>query len=536
MARIVDVNGNPIRQGILRTPQTAELANLRMEYANHPAKGLTPLKLVRILEDAERGSLQAQTELFQDMEERDAHIFAEMSKRKRAALNIEWTIESPPNPSAEEKSQTDMLRELIAGVPGQEDMILDALDGIGHGFSMLEIEWQQIGKNWLPKALHHRPQSWFQVSRFDQNKIHLRNNSPDGAELIPFGWIGHVHKAKSGYMARAGLHRVLAWPYLFKTYAVRDLAELLEIYGIPIRLGKYPSGAGDKEKAALLRAVTQLGHAAAGIIPDGMDIEFQAASTGTEVPFQTMYDMMERAESKAILGGTLTSQADGKSSTNALGNVHNEVRHDITASDWRQLSGTLTRDLGYSLLALNGGRVDDPRRIPRVVAHVREPEDTGALADTVGKLVKVGLPIGQEWAYSKFNVPRPQEGEPLLKAAQTPTPFPPAAGVAENRARIRAALAVLRETEAAPTFPDQALVDGAVDQLGQDGDLQRQAAELLANLLARLQEAESADAALGLLAELFPDMNDTQLQESLANMLFAADLVGRLAATDEALE
>ncbi len=146
------------------------------------------------------------------MEERDAHIFAEMSKRKRAALNIEWTIESPPNPSAEEKSQTDMLRELIAGVPGQEDMILDALDGIGHGFSMLEIEWQQIGKNWLPKALHHRPQSWFQVSRFDQNKIHLRNNSPDGAELIPFGWIGHVHKAKSGYMARAGLHRGARWP------------------------------------------------------------------------------------------------------------------------------------------------------------------------------------------------------------------------------------------------------------------------------------------------------------------------------------
>ncbi len=216
---------------------------------------------------------------------------------------------------------------------------------------------------------------------------------------------------------------MLAWPYLFKTYAVRDLAELLEIYGIPIRLGKYPSGAGDKEKAALLRAVTQLGHAAAGIIPDGMDIEFQAASTGTEVPFQTMYDMMERAESKAILGGTLTSQADGKSSTNALGNVHNEVRHDITASDWRQLSGTLTRDLGYSLLALNGGRVDDPRRIPRVVAHVREPEDTGALADTVGKLVKVGLPIGQEWAYSKFNVPRPQEGEPLLKAARASSAF-----------------------------------------------------------------------------------------------------------------
>ncbi|MCC0184004.1 DUF935 domain-containing protein [Aeromonas hydrophila] len=30
--------------------------------------------------------------------------------------------------------------------------------------------------------------------------------------------------------------------------------------------------------------------------------------------------------SKAILGVTLTSQAGGKSSTNALGNFHNEMR------------------------------------------------------------------------------------------------------------------------------------------------------------------------------------------------------------------
>ena len=75
-------------------------------------------------------------------------------------------------------------------------------------------------------------------------------------------------------------------------------------------------------------------------------------------------------------------------------------------------------------------------------------------------------------------------------------------------------------------------MDKAVDQLGQDGTLQRQAVELLSDVLKRLQEAPSADAALGLLAELFPDMDDSALQESLANMLFAADLVGRLTADD----
>ena len=323
MATIVDVNGNPIQQAVLREQQTAELTYLHREYANHPARGMTPYKLARLLEEAERGRLQAQTDLFLDMEERDAHIYSEMSKRKRAVLNIEWTVEPPKNPSAREKRDAAMVQELVSDIPGKEDMILDMLDGIGHGFSMLEIEWQQLGASWLPKTLHHRPQSWFQISQNDQNVIRLRDNSPDGATLLPFGWIQHVHKAKSGYVSRSGLHRVLAWPYLFKHYAVRDLAELLEIYGMPLRLGKYPSGAGDAEKSALLRAVTQLGHSAAGIIPEGMSIEFENASNGTEVPFSVMFDMMERAQSKAILGGTLTSQADGKTSTNAqIGRAH----------------------------------------------------------------------------------------------------------------------------------------------------------------------------------------------------------------------
>ncbi|SLM64493.1 Mu-like prophage FluMu protein gp29 [Dickeya aquatica] len=49
----------------------------------------------------------------------------------------------------------------------------------------------------------------------------------------------------------------------------------------------------------------------------------------------SMIEWCERTP-KVILGGTLTSQADGKTSTNALGNVHNEVRHDILVADARR--------------------------------------------------------------------------------------------------------------------------------------------------------------------------------------------------------
>lgn len=414
--RIVDQHGNPIKRAELTEPQTSRLAQLHREFASHPSRGLTPVKLARILEGAEQGDIRQQHELFMDMEEKDAHIHAEMGKRKRALLTVDWDIVPPRDASATERKLAGYAKELLQDLPNFEDVILDALDGIGHGFSCQEIEWERLGSEWLPKALHHRPQGWFQTDHETRTEIRLRDMSLDGQALQPFGWITHVHKAKSGYIARAGLHRVLSWPYLFKNYSVGDLAEFLEIYGLPLRLGKYQAGASDDEKSTLLRAVMSIGHDAAGIIPEGMAIEFQEAANGSEVPFMAMIGWAEKSQSKAILGGTLTSQADGKSSTNALGNVHNEVRHDLMVSDAIQLAGTLTRDLVYPLLALNKGGVDDRRRLPRFKFMFDDSEDLGVLAAALPKLVSMGMRIKTEWAHERAGIPQAEEGDEVLGA------------------------------------------------------------------------------------------------------------------------
>lgn len=414
MPQIIDIHGNPLQGETLREPQSARLSALRREYANHPSRGLTPVRLARIMADAEMGNLQAQADLFADMEEKDAHIFSEMAKRKNAILTIDWKIEPPRNADAAEKANAEWLGEVVADLDGFEDFLLGLMDGIGYGYSNVEIEWQLAERQWMPSALSPRPASWFRLAHDDQNELRLRDNSPEGAVLQPFGWVRHIHRAKSGYVARCGLHRVLAWPYLFKNYAIRDLAELLEIYGLPIRLGKYPSGIGDAEKATLLRAVTELGHAAAGIIPESMSIEFEAAATGSHDPHLAMNDWAERSVSKAVLGGTLTSQADGKSSTNALGNVHNEVRHDLLASDARQIAATITRDLLYPLLVLNRGNLTDVRRMPRLVFDVAELEDFTAFSAALPNLVDIGTPVPVSWVQRKLGIPAPAKDEAVL--------------------------------------------------------------------------------------------------------------------------
>ena len=122
------------------------------------------------------------------------------------------------------------------------------------------------------------------------------------------------------------------WMYLFKNYNVKDWISFAEIFGLPLRLGKYQPGASEDDKRALMQALVQLGSDAAGIIPDGSSIQF----VNTEKTSSTdLYDRLARycdeQISKAILGQTLTSDAGNGSY--AQSKTHNEVRHGRRRKD-----------------------------------------------------------------------------------------------------------------------------------------------------------------------------------------------------------
>lgn len=518
---ILDQFGRPIERERLQEPQTSRLAALRSEFENHPSRGLTPPKLAGILQRAEQGDLIAQHELFQDMEEKDGHLFSEMQKRRTALQNLDWDIVPPPNATAAEKDLAIYAKEMLGTITDIQDVIFDLTDAIGHGYGGLEMEWQRVERNHLPVTITHRPQAWFTLSTLpgaDRNELRLRDGSANGEALWPFGWLLHKHKARSGYVSRSGLFRVLAWPYLFKNYAVRDLAEFLEIYGLPLRLGTYHTSATDKDKATLLRAVVGIGHDAAAIIPEGMKIDFKDAVKGEESPFDSMIDRMERIQSKVILGGTLTS-GEGQHGTQALGNVRNEVRHELKTHDARQLAYTLTAGLVYPILAVNKG-LSDMRRCPRLVFDTQEPEDLKLYADAVPNLVKVGMRIPASWAHDKLKIPQAQKDEPVLQVAATPAAEP--AKPQPGQEALRAALA------AQPTAEADELDVLAAEMLGEWED---SLAELVEPVEAALSTATTFEEFQSALEQQIAGIDPARLVEMLARGNFSARIWGRLNAT-----
>lgn len=429
--KIIDQHGNPLDAGLLREPQTARVATLAHFMVESQLDGLTPAKAARILRQADQGDILAQHQLFDDMYDRDAHLRCEFDKRAGAVLGLDWSIEPPANASRAEKKAAAMVEALLRDtVDDLEDVIVRMMEAAGHGFAPIELEWERWGVEWLPK-FHPRPQTWFRLSQ-DRRELRLADGSPDGAEPTSMGWIMHQHtKVKTGYLGRMGLYRVLVWPFLYKAYSIGDFAEFLETYGLPIIVGKYMQGASAEEKASLMRAVTALGHDARAIMPDGMSLEINKITGGGEGSHHlNMVQWADGAQSKAILGQVLSAEAKATGLGSGVADLHAEVRRDILTADARQIAGTLTRDLVYPLLVLNGAPIESYRRCPRWVFDLGEAEDITAYADALPKLVGVGMRIPRAWAHEKLRVPEPDGDEDVLETARTEPPADPAGAAA----------------------------------------------------------------------------------------------------------
>lgn len=261
-------------------------------------------------------------------------------------------------------------------------------------------------------------------------------------------------------------------------------------------------------------------------MPAGMALEFQKAADGTEGPFLAMVRWAEASISKAILGQTLTAQ-EGKTGSQALGAVHNEVRLDIRKADAKQVAATLTRDLNYPLLAINFGDIP-PHRVPRFEFDVFEPEDVAAFATHYPKLASAGVKIPVSYITRKLRIPEPVDGEDVLKTAAPavqPAPAPaPGEGSGDRQrdeARARHALAT-QQPPARDALDD--LVDDALS------DWQPAIEQMLEPIMAEIREA-AADGATPeqlktRLAELLPRVPADKLAETLARAAFVARLAG----------
>ena len=510
----------------LETSQTAEVAWFSNQWQEHPVVGMTPVRMHRLLTDAEQGNLQAQADLFCDMEERDGHIFSEMTKRKQAVNGLPWGVKPPKNASEQEKKIAEEVYEWLDDIEDFEMFLFEAMDAVGHGYSAQEIKWHQLGGLWLPESFQHAQPRLIMTPYNQPNELRLNDGSPDGAEFWPFGWFIHRHKAKSGYVSRSGLFRVLAWPFLFKNYGVRDIMEFLETYGLPSKLGKYPAGATAEEKMTLMRAVMSIGRNAGGIVPQGMSIDFNDATDGDTNNHMNLVKWCEQTQSKIIVGGTLLSQADGKTSTNAQSKTHENQFDVINKSDAKQLARSINDSLITAMMQLNYPNIT-PDRYPKFWFDTSDTEDLESFSKSLGEMVDTGMKIPLTWAHERAGIPMPADDkEAILTRVQAQTPQ-----LAMNSWQPHLLGNLLAANSAHIPLDEQAVQLQLRDQAKEA----QQTAELwMHDLMAKINAGQDENEILAVLSEIYPTDDEPVLQEKLTQLIFAAEVFGRLSAQADA--
>lgn len=508
----------------VRHPDIREIAiaHVTDKYSEYPSNGLTPVKLAEILKEADAGDVLRQMELFEEMEEKDPHLFSQLQTRKNAVTGLDFEI-IPFSDDPQDKEIAAFIEEQLGGIEGFEDVENDLLDAIGKGFAVSEIMWGYDEGHVTVTQIRSRHQKrFFWDSLDDTFKVRTQEHT-EGLLLPANKFIVHKYKARSGHTSRAGILRVVAWMYLFKNYDLKDWVSFAEVYGLPLRLGKYAPGASEADKLALMQALIQIGADAAGIIPDGTSIDFiTTEKTSSTDLYERLARYCDEQISKAILGQTLTSDSGGGSY--AQSKTHNDVRHDLTVADCKALASTLRRDLIRPLCIFNFG---ENKRIPYMRFDAEESEDLEQLANILAVLAeKLGLKIPTSFIYKKFSIPKPEGDEEI---AQPPHP---SAGLGELPFKATPPMgAISLKARAEPDHGTQERIDRLADAAVRRGagSFKKTFAPVLkiienAGSLEELRDMMEDDEAV---AGLYKAMDVTQAEELLQKVMLYANLEGR---------
>ena len=485
------------------------------KYSDYPSSGLTPRRLARIFRDADEGDVRAQMELFEEMEEKDTHLFSQLQTRKLAVTGLDWEVQ-PFSEEETDREIADFVEGQLRGMENFDEVLTDMLDAVGKGISILELAWAvEDGRNVIEDIEYVHPKKLVWDSITDEMKLCTREY-PSGLSLPENKFVIHKYKAKSGHESRAGILRVVSWMYLFKNYDIKDWVSFCEVFGMPLRLGKYDASASEDDKRQLMEAIISLGTDAAGIVPSSTLIEFIESQKTTSVEiYEKLARYCDEQTSKAVLGQTLTSDSGGGSY--AQSKTHNEVRHDLTVADAKALAVTVRRDIIRPLVEFNFG---PDAAIPYFGFDCHEVEDQKETAEIYKTLVcDMGLAVPASHIYKKFSIPKPEDGEEIL--------VPPQAG-ARHLPEEEAEELKLTQKEGQA---EQLQVDAIVSMSDrQAGDIFREMMKPVFRMIDKAGDMEELRKALkdeGKLKELYREMESPELEDLLQQGIYLSHLIGR---------
>lgn len=408
------------RRGAMVRPSGGQIILPRKEdfWRDYPADGLTPGRLVSILREADAGSIDAAMELFEQMEEKDAHLHSVANTRRLGLTGLEWQVisaaeirEGIDRAAADEAAA--YCRETLASIERWEEALQHLALAIGRNVAVAELVWEVSGGGHRLVDVAGVDFSRLTFDELGRLRILTEAERMSGIALPPKKFIVHTPHAASGHPMRGGLLRVSGLAWLGKHFAMKDWLVFAEVFGMPVRIARYEPSATAEEKREMLRMLQSLGSDAAGIFSKAIELEVIQGNQGSpSPPFQAICEFMNREMSKAWLGQTLTTDTGGQTGTFSTAEIHNRVRLDLREDDVRKEGRTIRRDVLRPLVELKFGW---GMPVPYFRRALERPRDLRELSDVVAVAVNsLGMRVPTRWAHETLGIPEAADGEAVL--------------------------------------------------------------------------------------------------------------------------
>ena len=434
----------------------------------------------------------------------DPHVGAVADSRKAGVLSLEWSIDRGKAQTKQTKFIQDIFDDLDIYT-----FISDILEAPLYGYQPIEIIWENVGNYIVPAKLVAKPQEWFFFDTEGNLRFREKGNS-NGRLILPEEKKFLLPRYKPKYMnpyGEAVLSRCF-WNVIFKKSGWEFWVEFLEKYAIPHYIGKHDRGASDEEIKDLGDMLENMVQDAIAVIPNDSSIEIKEASGkgASSQIFDKFIDKCEQNISKAILGQTLTTQVGDKGSY-AVGKVHSDVRQDIIDAD-KMLAVSSCNQLIRWIDEINFNSSELPE-----FSMWKEEDVDKDLAERDGILAeKTGIKFTKKYYMKAYGY---EEEDIEIITETKPANFSEFSSNTKNSSSFK-----VKET-----YPDQKDIENLISSFN-DSELQNSFKDVLNPILSLFNQ--DPNLAMEKLAEVYPDMDSSELEKILANLIFVSEIWGRL--------
>lgn len=378
--------------------------------------------------------------------ERDCHAYAVLQKRRLSVISNEWHVEAGGTSRAD-KIAAERAEAMLKALPFDR-ICAELLDAILKGYSVGEIMWRPEAAEVVPYDIRIRDQRRFVFDVEGRPRLLTTANLLTGVPLPDRKFIVHRFGAKDGNPYGLGLGTRLFWPVWFKRQGLQFWLTFADKFGNPTPMGKYPPGATEAQKEALLATLQAMANDTGITVPEGMSVELLEASRsgGANGVYDALLKYLDDEIEKAVLGTTQTTSSRAGGLGSSVSAVQDENRLELVRADADMLSGTLNDTLIKWIAFFN----DSGAEPPRIWWDVDVDEDLLIRSQRDHQLYQMGFRLTPEAVkdvYGDFyteTAPNPQT-PPAGQAAKPP------ASLSDSQAQEpTAALAAMLDDAARP--------------------------------------------------------------------------------------